>query len=348
MKKHLENHSHKRFNILSGEWVLVSPHRTRRPWLGKHEKGSIPKQRSYEPDCYLCPGNQRANGAVNLKYTSTFVFENDFSALQQDSPDFEINDRLLKAAGEKGVCKVICFSPDHSKSLPDMSISAIGEVISVWQSEYLKLGKLSYINYVQIFENKGNIMGCSNSHPHGQIWAQSSIPNEVEKRDINQKKYFNKNRSGLLEDYLKQELNLKERIIFENEDFVILTPFWAVWPFEAMIVPKIPQAHIGLMTQKQKTAFAEAIKILTSCYDKLFNCSFPYSAGINQALANGEENKHWHWEMSFYPPLLRSSTIKKFMVGYEMFAMPQRDFTTEYAAERLRILVNAKKGIDHE
>ena len=192
---------------------------------------------------------------------------------------------------------------------------------------------------MQIFENKGAVMGCSNSHPHGQVWAQSSIPNEVQKRNLTQAAHFQQHDSSLLGDYIKQELKLKERILFENDHVVVLVPFWAVWPYETMIVPKKQQTDIGLMNAEQKNAFAEAVKILTACYDQLFNCAFPYSSGIHQAPTDGNEHKHWHWHMSFYPPLLRSSTVKKFMVGYEMFAMPQRDITAEMAATTLRNLI---------
>ena len=335
MRKELENHSHKRYNILTGEWILVSPHRTKRPWQGQEDEISHTQRDTYYKNCYLCPTNIRSNGDVNPKYTNTFVFKNDFSALEKDAPNFKINDGLLKAESETGICKVVCFSPDHSKTLADLSVNEIKQVISVWQQEYTKLGKLEDINYIQIFENKGAIMGVSNPHPHGQIWAESSIPNEVQKKDKQQKKYFDEKGVSLLEDYTKQEIELKERIIFENENFVTLVPFWAIWPFETMILPKTAQSNIGLMDDKQKTDFANAIKRLTSGYDKLFNCSFPYSSGIHQAPTNTENYEHWHWHMSFYPPLLRSSSIKKFMVGYEMFAMPQRDITAETAAKRL-------------
>ena len=335
MRKELENHSHKRYNILTGEWILVSPHRTKRPWQGQEDEISHTQLNTYYKNCYLCPANIRYNGDVNPKYTNTFVFKNDFSALEKDAPNFKINNGLLKAESETGICKVVCFSPDHSKTLADLSVNEIKQVISVWQQEYTKLGKLEDINYIQIFENKGAIMGVSNPHPHGQIWAESSIPNEVQKKDKQQKKYFDEKGVSLLEDYTKQEIELKERIIFENENFVTLVPFWAIWPFETMILPKTAQSNIGLMDDKQITDFANAIKRLTSGYDKLFNCSFPYSSGIHQAPTNTENYEHWHWHMSFYPPLLRSSSIKKFMVGYEMFAMPQRDITAETAAKRL-------------
>jgi len=336
VKEEFEVHSHKRYNILTGEWVLVSPHRSRRPWQGEEEEAVLNQCESYDSNCYLCPGNRRVNGDINPEYGETFVFDNDFPALEKREKSSKMETGLLKAVGESGICRVVCFSPDHSKSLADMSVSEIERVVSVWQNEYEQLGRLQNINYVQIFENKGSIMGCSNPHPHGQIWAQESIPNEVLKKDIHQKKYFKEHGSILINDYLKQELKIKERIVFENQLVVVLVPFWAVWPFEVMILPKESLSHIGLMGSSLKNEFAEAIKRLTGCYDQLFNCSFPYSSGIHQAPTDSENHDHWHWHMSFYPPLLRSATIKKFMVGYELLAMPQRDFTAEKATEILR------------
>jgi UDPglucose--hexose-1-phosphate uridylyltransferase len=335
----LQEYSHKRYNILTGEWVLVSPHRAKRPWQGQNEEILKEQRPTYDERCYLCATNTRINGEVNPDYKDVFVFTNDFAALQKDSPSFSVNDGLLKAQSETGICKVICFSPDHSKSLADMAIDAIKKVVHAWQKEYTSLGKNEAINYVQIFENKGAVMGCSNPHPHGQIWSQSTLPNEVDKKDKQQKQYFKENKSSLLEDYLNQELEAGERIIFENDDFVVCTPFWAIWPFEVMIAPKKPQKNIIEMSDKEALNFAEAISVTTKVYDKLFNTSFPYSSGIHQAPTNGQENKHWHWHMSFYPPLLRSATVKKFMVGYEMFGSPQRDITAEIAAKKLRELI---------
>lgn len=342
MKTDLQDYSHKRFNILTGEWVLVSPHRAKRPWQGQNEELSKEIRPTHDPSCYLCARNTRINGEVNPNYKDVFVFTNDFAALQKDSPSFNVNDGLLKAESETGICKVICFSPDHSKSLADMAIEEITKVVKVWQKEYTLLGEIETINNVQIFENKGAVMGCSNPHPHGQIWSQSTLPNEVLKKDNQQKEYFNKNKSSLLGDYLKQELTAKERIIFENDHFVGLTPFWAVWPFEVMIAPKKQYKDITELSNAESAAYAEVISVITKIYDALFECSFPYSSGIHQAPTNGEENSHWHFHMSFYPPLLRSATVKKFMVGYEMFGTPQRDITAEQAAKKLRDLVNSR------
>ncbi|SFW54145.1 UDPglucose--hexose-1-phosphate uridylyltransferase [Sinomicrobium oceani] len=334
----LQNQSHKRFNILTGEWILVSPHRTKRPWQGQQEKQAGDKRPSYDESCYLCPGNERASGDSNPQYTDTYAFTNDFAALQSKSDPFIINDGLLRAESELGTCRVICFSPDHSKSLAHMDTSGIENVVNLWQEEFRQLGSREDIRYVQIFENKGAVMGCSNPHPHGQIWAQSSIPNEVIKKDKRQKDYYENNQKSLLSDYIHQELSNKERLVYENGHFVVLIPFWAVWPFETMIIPKRQQAHIGQLSAEEKTGFADAIRFITATYDKLFDCSFPYSSGIHQAPTDGKDYDHWHWHMSFYPPLLRSATVKKFMVGYEMFAMPQRDITAESAAQRLREL----------
>ena len=332
----LQDYSHKRFNILTGEWVLVSPHRAKRPWQGQNEEVNNEKRPTHDPSCYLCAGNTRISGDVNPDYKDVFVFTNDFAALQNDSPTFNVNDGLLKAQSETGICKVICFSPDHSKSLADMSVSEIQKVVFAWQKEYTELSENPKINYVQIFENKGSVMGCSNPHPHGQIWSQSSLPNEVAKKNMQQLNYFNKNNSSLLGDYLTQELEKQERIIFENDGFVVLVPFWAIWPFEAMIVPKRHLSNILDMTEEETLQYSEAIAVLTKAYDKIFNTSFPYSSGIHQAPTDGNENKHWHWHMSFYPPLLRSASVKKFMVGYEMFGTPQRDITAEQAVKMIK------------
>ena len=340
MNSHLNNYSHKRYNILTGEWVLVSPHRAKRPWQGQEEDLVQNQQPKHDPNCYLCSGNTRANGEKNPAYKNTFVFTNDFAALQNETPNFSIYDGLLKAKSEKGICKVICFSADHSKTLADMDNNAIEKVIELWQKEFIELNSLDFINYVQIFENKGAVMGCSNPHPHGQIWAQLSIPNEVSKKDYQQKKHFKTYKTSLLENYLNQELEKNKRVLFENDTFLVLIPFWATWPFETMIVPKKQQANISKLTHKERIDFAEAISKITSGYDKLFNCSFPYSSGIHQAPSNNENNNHWHWHMSFYPPLLRSASVKKFMVGYEMFGMPQRDITPESVAIRLKKILN--------
>jgi UDPglucose--hexose-1-phosphate uridylyltransferase len=339
MNINLQDYSHKRYNILTGEWVLVSPHRAKRPWQGQNEVLPNAQRPSYDPSCYLCAGNTRINGEQNPDYKDVFVFTNDFAALQTTSPKFSVDEGLLKAESEQGICKVVCFSPDHSKSLADMAIEDIHKVVKIWQEEYNELGANDAINYVQIFENKGAVMGCSNPHPHGQIWSQSTLPNEVDKKDQHQRVYFEKNKTSLLGDYLNQELDANERIIYQNDHFVVLMPFWAVWPFETMIIPKRHHRHIAEISEKESLGFADAISKITRAYDELFQTSFPYSSGIHQAPTNAQPNTYWHFHMSFYPPLLRSATVKKFMVGYEMFGSPQRDITAEQAADRLKDLI---------
>ncbi|MEL6305957.1 MAG: UDP-glucose--hexose-1-phosphate uridylyltransferase [Bacteroidota bacterium] len=338
MKNQLQQIPHRRYNILTGEWVLVSPHRTKRPWQGKQEKVSREKKPNYDENCYLCPGNTRANGVNNPIYESTYSFVNDFSALLPDTPIDRVEDGLLIAEGENGICKVVCFSPDHSLTLPLMEVNSIKEVISLWQMEYLALGSKKEINHVQIFENKGAIMGCSNPHPHGQIWSQRSIPIEVSKKTERQLDYWKKNQRSLLGDYLLQETLKQERVLFEDSNFIALVPFWAVWPYEVAIAPKRHLQHIGQLTNEEKTSFAEIIKKVTIKYDNLFETSFPYSMGIHQAPTDNKNHDEWHFHMSFYPPLLRSASVRKFMVGYEMFAGPQRDITAEHAAKTLNEL----------
>ncbi len=338
----LREHPHRRLNVLTGEWVQVSPHRAKRPWQGQEEEITNAVNNSYDPTCYLCPGNKRATGDVNPNYTTTYSFVNDFAAIVPDVPTGNIDeDGLLIAASERGICKVICFSPDHSLTIPEMSNNAIEQVVKTWMSEFETLASNSFIQYVQIFENKGAIMGCSNPHPHGQIWAQQSIPNEPYKKQQNQLAYYQRNGRTLLSDYLAKELHVNERIVVENEHFVVLVPFWAVWPFETMIVPKRPMQTIAQMHEKEVTAFAAMYRSVTVKYDNLFQTSFPYSTGIHQAPCDDQEHPEWHWHMSFYPPLLRSATVKKFMVGYEMLASPQRDISAEFSAEKLRALPSA-------
>lgn len=332
----LKKHPHRRKNILTGEWVLVSPHRTQRPWQGDVHKIEIETRPSYDPNCYLCPGNKRANGEVNPDYKSTFVFTNDFPALLLETENIKINKKnLLVAETEKGICRVVNFSPRHDLTLAEMDVNDIIKVISIWQEEFKSLSMNPEINYVQIFENKGSMMGNSNPHPHCQIWAQKSIPMEPKKELKNFKLYFKKYKRSLLSDYLKLELKLRERIVYENDSFVVVVPFWAVWPFETMIIPKRKIPSIQKLKEDEKEDFAEALKIITTKYDNLFQTTFPYSSGLHQAPTDGKEYKEWHFHMHFYPPLLRSATIKKFMVGYEMLAEPQRDITAETSARLL-------------
>ena len=330
---------HRRLNILTGEWVQVSPHRTQRPWQGQQEKKGIDLRPNHDPECYLCPGNKRIGGESNPSYTSTYSFQNDFSALLiESSSESKVIDELLVAKGERGICKVICFSPRHDLTLPDMEVSKIREVVDLWVKEYAELGSKDFINYVQIFENKGEVMGCSNPHPHGQIWAQETIPDEPAKELIQFKKHYERTGRTLLSDYLEIELKLKERVVVENESFVVVVPFWAFWPFETLVVSRRPFAKLTDMTDKEKTDLADILKKLTSKYDNLFDISFPYSAGHHPAPTDGKDYPDWHYHMHFYPPLLRSATIKKFHVGYEMLANPQRDTSPEKSAEILKNL----------
>jgi len=335
----IQQYSHRRLNILTGEWILVAPHRTKRPWQG-HEEGESPKDKiMHDPKCYLCPGNIRASGFANPDYRSTFSFINDFSALVENVPDFDIQESdLLLSRSERGICKVICFSPRHDLTLAEMNLSGIESVVQTWQDEYKSLGNLPFINYVQIFENKGEMMGCSNPHPHGQIWAQETIPVEPAKEQKTQEKYYTERKSGMLNDYLELELTRRERIVYENEGFAVLVPYWAIWPYETIILPKRKMEHILQFSAQDTRNFARAIQIITIRYDNLFKTSFPYSAGIHQAPTDGTEHPEWQMHMHFYPPLLRSATIKKFMVGYELLANPQRDITAENSAAILREL----------
>lgn len=328
---------HKRKNLLTGEYILVSPHRSKRPWQGQVEDVAPDNRPQYDPKCYLCPGNVRADGTKNPPYKDSFVFVNDFSALLEDTPEATFDEGgLLLAESERGICKVISFSPRHDLTLPQMDLTDIKAVVDLWQKEFGALAAKEWIKYIQIFENKGSIMGCSNPHPHGQIWAESSLPIEIEKESREQVAYFKKNGRTLLQDYLALELQKGERIVVNNEYFVALVPFWAAWPYETMIVSKRPVPSILGFTEEEKQDLARTLKELTTRYDNIFNTSFPYSAGMHQAPVNMGELPEWHWHMHFYPPLLRSATVKKFMVGYEMLATPQRDITPEQAADTLK------------
>ncbi|MDR8392395.1 UDP-glucose--hexose-1-phosphate uridylyltransferase [Aliifodinibius sp. S!AR15-10] len=332
-------HPHRRLNPLTGEWIQVSPHRAKRPWQGKEEEEAKDKKPEYDPKCYLCPGNDRAGDAQNPEYESTFVFTNDFSALKPDTPSETFNkDDLLVAKGEKGICRVICFSPRHDLTLPEMEISQVREVVDLWVSEYTQLGEREYINYVQIFENKGQIMGCSNPHPHGQIWAQQTIPDEPAKELKQFKKHYEQHGTTLLQDYLQIEKEEQKRIVVENDDFAVVVPFWAFWPFETLLVSKRPFSRFTDMSEQEKDSLASIIHRITIKYDNVFNVSFPYSAGFHPAPTDGKEYPEWHFHMHFYPPLLRSATVKKFRVGYEMLGTSQRDITPESAAGLLQEL----------
>ncbi len=331
------NNPHRRYNALTGEWVLVSPHRAKRPWLGQVEKLSPETLPAYDPTCYLCPRNERAGGVFNSDYSGTYVFNNDFAALLPDAPedDSASSHPLLVSAPEQGQCLVVCFSPRHDLTLPELELPVIENVLNTWTNESAKLAELDYIKYVQVFENKGAMMGCSNPHPHSQLWSQSQLPNEIVKELATQTEYFNKNNSPLLVDYIKEEQRQKDRILFSNDHFTALVPFWAVWPFEVLVSAHRASASLKELSSVEISALAEVFKQVTTRYDNLFEISFPYSMGFHQAPADGQPHPEWTLHAHFYPPLLRSATVRKFMVGYEMLAMPQRDITPEVATERL-------------
>ena len=328
---------HLRTNLLTGEKILVSPHRSKRPWQGQVEDLQEEQREKHDSTCYLCAGNKRAEGQINPDYTDSFVFTNDFSALLENTVTENLeSNNLLQAETERGICKVIAFSPRHDLTLPEMEVESIKKVVDVWQNEFNDLAKNEWIKYIQIFENKGSIMGCSNPHPHGQIWAQQSIPTEINKENIQQQNYFNKNGESLLSDYWKLEEKEQTRVVINNDHFIVVVPFWAAWPYETLVISKRHVQNISQFTEEEKNDLAKTLKELTTRYDNIFKISFPYSAGMHQAPVNTDDVDFWHWHMHFYPPLLRSATVKKFMVGYEMLANPQRDITPEYAAEVIR------------
>jgi UDPglucose--hexose-1-phosphate uridylyltransferase len=330
---------HRRLNALTGEWVLVSPHRAKRPWLGQVERPQPENLPPYDPTCYLCPGNERAGGLKNPDYISTFVFDNDFAALLPDEiPPHASDHPLLTAAAERGICRVVCFSPRHDLTLPELDKASMENVVIAWTEQSVELGAMSFIDFVQVFENKGALMGCSNPHPHSQIWATEYLPNEAAQELAQQKTYFNANSNTLLSDYLVEEHKRNERILFANDHFTALIPYWAIWPFEVIVIAHRNVARLDELTASEVSALAAILKQITTHYDNLFEISFPYSMGFHQAPFDNQSHPEWRLHAHFYPPLLRSATVRKFMVGYELLAMPQRDITPESAAERLRSL----------
>lgn len=335
----LTEQPHRRLNPLTGEWVLVSPHRTQRPWQGQVEKTTPPTPIHYDPNCYLCPGNARAGGVRNPVYEGTFVFDNDFAALKPDIEEFDSDKAgLLVAKSERGICRVVCFLPDHSLTVARMSVPEIRKVVDTWTDQYLDLGSRDWITSVQIFENRGEMMGASNPHPHCQIWSNQTLPNEIEKELASFRNFRAHRARCLLCEYLKIEETEGSRIVCQNDAFMAVVPFWAVWPFETLVVSRRHFGSFDQMQDREKDSLADLMKRLTTRYDNLFETSFPYTMGFHQRPTDGQSHEEWHFHAHYYPPLLRSATVRKFMVGYEMLATPQRDITPESAASRLREL----------
>jgi UDPglucose--hexose-1-phosphate uridylyltransferase len=343
----LTDHPHRRYNPLSDEWVLVSPHRTKRPWQGQVEPPPADTRPTHDPQCYLCPRNERVGGLKNPDYLGTFVFDNDFAALLPDVPDGtyavgrssdngHVGPPLLLAEAEHGICRVVCFSPRHDLTLAMLDVPTIRTVVDTWAEQTLDLGGRQGISYVQVFENRGAMMGASNPHPHGQIWATGSLPLHVSRELATQQAHFTTTGRTLLGDYLELELELGDRVVCTNDHFVALVPFWAVWPFEAMVISRRATPDLPSLAEAERDGLADILQQLTTRYDALFNVSFPYSMGFHQSPSDGAAHPEWHLHAHFYPPLLRSATVRKFMVGFELLGEPQRDITPEQAAERLR------------
>lgn len=326
---------HRRQNPLTGRWVLVSPHRTQRPWLGQIEPQAAPDLQVHDADCYLCPGNKRANGATNPNYEGPWAFQNDFPALLLGSnADIEAQD-LFRAEVVSGECRVICFSPNHSLTLPQLSKEQVRSVLDCWAAQSSELG--TQYTWVQLFENKGAAMGCSNPHPHGQLWASSHVPDEPAIEDERQRAYFAETGHSLLTEVAAQEAG-GPRVVIETPDWLVIVPWWAVWPFETLLMPRFSVQRIEHLNAAQRDGLADVLRELTARYDNLFGCPFPYSMGWHGAPYLPGDHSHWILHAHFYPPLLRSATVRKFMVGYEMLAEAQRDLTPEQAAERLRLV----------
>ena len=332
----LKDHPHRRFNPLKNEWVLVSPHRNKRPWQGKSESLPPAQKPKYDPDCYLCPGNMRANGEKNPNYKGPYVFPNDFPALLETKSNQAATDGLFRSEPVSGTARVICFSERHDLTLAELPASDIRQVVNLWADQTDELGRR--YKWVQIFENKGEVMGCSNPHPHGQIWASDFIPNEAAREDEGQAEHVKKTGQNLLLTYADSEAKDGTRTVVENKDWIAVVPYWATWPFETLLLPKRHRKRLTDLASPERKSLAEALKLLCTKYDNLFETEFPYSMGWHGAPHVGKSTDHWQLHAHFYPPLLRSATVRKFMVGYEMLAEAQRDLTAETAAAQLRSL----------
>jgi UDPglucose--hexose-1-phosphate uridylyltransferase len=333
-------HPHRRHNPLSGEWVLVSPQRAERPWQGQREKPVQQEQPAYDPSCDLCPRNERAGGGRNPVYRQTFVFTNDFPALLPDSPDGLEQDphALLRVQSERGICRVVCFSPRHNQSLGELEPAELAQIVDVWAEQYAELGADPLVNHVQVFENRGVLMGASNPHPHGQIWASEHIPFQVAREQERQLKHYRAHGNSLLGDYLAVELASQERLVCVNEHFVAMVPFWAAWPYETLVVSRRRVASLVDLTFDERDSLADIVNRMATRYDNLFEAVFPYAMGFHQSLTDRRPHPEWHLHLHFYPPLLRSAAVRKFMVGFELLGESQRDITPEQAAQRLRSL----------
>jgi UDPglucose--hexose-1-phosphate uridylyltransferase len=328
---------HRRHNPLLDEWVVCSPHRLERPWQGQVETPAEDERPAHDPACYLCPGNTRANGAANPHFEATYAFDNDVPALLPlGSVEGRREVGLLVAEPAAGVCRVLCFSPRHDLTLAEMDSDSIRSVVDAWAEQVAELGGRKDVAYVQVFENKGAMMGCSNPHPHGQIWASAHVPLIPSRKEATQRAHFERTGRDLLGDYLEQEQKDGARLVDGNDHWQALVPFWAVWPFETMLVPTRRVAGLPSLVGSERDALAEILRSLTVRYDNLFQCSFPYSMGWHAEPTDGREHPHWRLHAVFYPPLLRSALVRKFLVGYELTAEPQRDLTPEAAAARLR------------
>lgn len=337
--------THLRLNPLLKEWVLVSPHRTERPWLGKVEEAAPSKiQPAYDPSCYLCPGNVRAGGVRNPAYQAIFAFDNDYPALLPDGEEIaESKAPLLKARSERGRCRVVCFSPRHDLTISQMSSVELEAAVEALIAESKSLSNIPWVRYVQVFENRGALMGASNPHPHCQVWASATLPNVPAKETASFSEYWTAHNSCLLCEYLREEMEHRERIIWQNDGFVLLVPFWAVWPFETLLLSKRHVASLEELSAGESHLLGQILRRTADGYDKVFDSPFPYSMGFHQSPSDQKLHPEWHLHAHYYPPLLRSATVRKFMVGFELLGTPQRDFTPEYAAARLREVSGASK-----